>query len=108
MKKNNKGNRTGCPKLDSEQVKAIRKKYAEIPESTTASIGKDYNVTQACIYKVVHNHTWHDPDYTPPEIKMIRVRREVKAERKPAIEYPFQWTLAVPKLPVGMRYGVRG
>ena len=68
----------------------IRRKYRDDPNSDTVSIGKEYGVTHACIYKVVHNYTWVDPDYTPPEVKAIKVHRVKLPPRKIATDYSFQ------------------
>lgn len=53
----NRGERCGTSKLTAEEVRAIRREYAE-GWNTMVAVAKKYGVSQSSIFLIVHRKNW--------------------------------------------------
>lgn len=60
-----RGERSACALFTWEQVRDMRRRYAEGGVSGS-EMSREYGVAESCILDILHNTTWYDAAYTPP------------------------------------------
>lgn len=59
---------------NKERVKSIRRKYSQ--GKSCKELRDEFELDYSAISNIIHNNTWIDSDYTPPERKCKRLTKE--------------------------------
>lgn len=66
--------------LDRDKILSIRRKHSE--GTSCKELREEFELDYSAISNIIHNNTWIDSDYTPPERKCKRLTKDQVARVK--------------------------